>query len=151
MKIYNAEKTQELNRETLDFGKGYLKPDQILVHHEEVEGKAAVYADRIEKLPNGSTQTWKVLITPAVEAKEAWDKYEDIQVYVPYTLEELQERANRKGHAELKAELVKVMEDIGQEQLGLVRDDYTEKKTRAAEIINELRVLEGKEPREVIT
>jgi len=33
---------------------------------------------------------------------------------------------------------------------GLVRDDYAEKKARAAEIINELRVLEGKEPREIM-
>lgn len=50
---------------------------------------------------------------------------------------------------ELKAELAKIKEDIEQEAFGLVRDDYAEKKARAAEIINELRVLEGKEPREV--
>ena len=50
----------------------------------------------------------------------------------------------------LKAELAKIKEDIEQEQLGLVRNDYAEKKARAAEIINELRVLEGKEPREVM-
>ncbi|MCH5315501.1 MAG: hypothetical protein J1E81_06275 [Eubacterium sp.] len=49
--------------------------------------------------------------------------------------------------AELKAELAKIKEDIEQEAFGIVRDDYTEKKVRAAEIINELRVLEGKEPR----
>ena len=30
-----------------------------------------------------------------------------------------------------------------------MRDDFTEKKARAAEIINELRVIEGKEPRAV--
>lgn len=50
----------------------------------------------------------------------------------------------------LKAELAKIKEDIEQEQFGLLREDYAEKKARAAEIINELRVLEGKEPREVI-
>lgn len=49
----------------------------------------------------------------------------------------------------LKSELAKIKEDIEQETFGLVRDDYAEKKARAAEIINELRVLEGKEPREV--
>lgn len=42
-------------------------------------------------------------------------------------------------------------EDIEQEAFGLVRDDYVEKKARAAEIINELRVLEGKEPRTIKT
>ena len=49
----------------------------------------------------------------------------------------------------LKTELAKIKEDIEQETFGLVRDDFTAKKARAAEIINELRVLEGKEPREV--
>ncbi len=49
----------------------------------------------------------------------------------------------------LKAELSKIKEDIEQEAFGLVRDDFAVKKARAAEIVNELRVLEGKEPREV--
>ena len=48
---------------------------------------------------------------------------------------------------ELKAELVKIKEDIEQEAFGLVRNDYADKKARAGEIINELRVLEGKEAR----
>ena len=56
---------------------------------------------------------------------------------------------NSKRHAELKAELEKIKEDIEQEAFGLVRDDFELKKARAAEIINELRVIEGKEPREV--
>lgn len=49
----------------------------------------------------------------------------------------------------LKAELSKIKEDIEQETFGIMRDDFAEKKARAAEIINELRVLEGKVPREV--
>lgn len=49
----------------------------------------------------------------------------------------------------LKAELEKIKEDIEQQTFGLVRDDYAVKKRRAAEIVNELRVLEGKEPREL--
>lgn len=52
---------------------------------------------------------------------------------------------------ELKTELAQIKEDIEQEAFGLVRGDYSEKKSRAAEIINELRVLEGKEPREIKT
>lgn len=56
---------------------------------------------------------------------------------------------NRKRIAELKTELAKIKEDIEQEVFGLVRYDYAEKKARAAEIVNELRILEGKEPREI--
>ncbi len=53
--------------------------------------------------------------------------------------------------SELKSELEKIKEDIEQEIFGLVRDDYDKKKARAAEIVNELRVLEGKDPREIRT
>lgn len=49
----------------------------------------------------------------------------------------------------LKSELGKIKEDIEQEVFGLIREDYAAKKARAAEIINELRLLEGKEPRMV--
>lgn len=54
-----------------------------------------------------------------------------------------------RRYRELKSELEKIKEDIEQERFGLVRNDYSEKKARAAEIVNELRVLEGKQPREV--
>ncbi len=63
--------------------------------------------------------------------------------------EELAKQHKAERIKELKVELAKIKEDIEQENFGLVRDDYAKKKTRAAEIINELRVLEGKEPREV--
>ncbi len=151
MKIYNEEKTQELNEQDLDFTLGYLKSDKrLLAHHDAVEGRNAVYVDRIVEEENGGISVYKDLVSPAVKAKEEWDEYENIQVYIPYTAEELKERADKKRHAELKAELEKVMEDIGQEHLVIVRDDYSEKKARAAVIINELRVLEGKAPREVV-
>lgn len=63
--------------------------------------------------------------------------------------EELLKQQSRQRITSLKTELAKIKEDIEQEVFGLVRDDYAEKKARAAEIINELRVLENKEPREI--
>lgn len=93
MKIFNQDKTKELNENELDLENGYLKADKLFIaHHEAVEAQEAIYEKREEKLSNGSTQTWKDLVSPAVEAKEAWDEYEDIQVYIPYTAEELEER-----------------------------------------------------------
>lgn len=93
MRIFDETKTQELNENEIDREKGYLKDDKKFVqHHEAVEAKESVYKDRPEKLANGSTQVWKELITPAVEAKEAYDEYEDIQVYVPYTSVQLEEK-----------------------------------------------------------
>lgn len=102
MKIYDAEKTQELNREELDFEKGYLISDKLLIaHHDAVEAQEAVYEDRIYTEENGATSIYKEIITPAVEAKDAWDEYEDIQVYVPYTEKELAEREIRVLKAKL--------------------------------------------------
>lgn len=99
MRTFDETKTYELNAETLDMTKGYLKPDKkFVMRHEAVLGQKAVYADRVEELPNGSKQIWKDLVTPEVEAKEAYDEYEDIQVYVNFTAEELKNmlRAKRK-------------------------------------------------------
>lgn len=43
-----------------------------------------------------------VIDTPAVEAKEAYDEYEDIQVFVPYTSSELSERRLNRLRIERK-------------------------------------------------
>ncbi len=172
MKVYNQDKTQELNREELDLEKGYFKPDKIkTVHHDavhavtveeqivELQKQGVAIEEHFDNIANvnkfyrvnavydgGGKDVSEIKEIPA---QEAYDDEEDIQVYVPYTEAELKKRADDKRHAELKAELAKIKEDIEQERFGIVRDDYPEKKARAAEIINELRVLEGKEAREV--
>lgn len=92
MKVYNQEKTQEIT--DYDLAKGYLVSDKMIKkHHEAVEAKEAVY-DRvlIKEYPSGGKEYKMVIVTPAVEAKEAWDEYENIQVYIPYTETELQQQ-----------------------------------------------------------
>lgn len=187
MKIYNADKTQELSESEIDHQFGRLVDDKIVTaHHEasaaipaksvaeqvaeltaqgvkvkEIRGKQYRVTEAFigaKKYKPEEIEDWnavtgdnvvEIINIPAEPAKDAYDDYEDIKVYVPYTEEELQKIADNKRHAELKAELAKIKEDIEQETFGLVRDDFEVKKARAAEIINELRVLEGKEPREV--
>ena len=39
MKIYNENKTKELNIEELDFSKGYLKEEYLTIYHEEIKGQ----------------------------------------------------------------------------------------------------------------
>ena len=80
---------------------------------------------------------------------DIWNEEKRIVIFIPYTEEELEQQIRDKRSSELKLELVKIKEDIEQEVFGIVRDDYAEKKARAAAIVNELRVLEGKMPREV--
>lgn len=104
MRIFNETKTYEFTPEQVDYEKGYLKPDKLFVaHHEAVEAKEAVYKDRVEHLPNSSTQIYKDLVSPAVEAKDAYDEYEDIQVFVPFTAEELKEKLRSKRTSLLNA------------------------------------------------
>lgn len=173
MKIYNRDKTQELKETEIDYTIGKLVDDKIAtIHHEATEATVAKTAreqyderkaagEAVEEIKgklyrvtatykNGGMDVEEITDIAAVPAKEAYDEYEDIKVYVPFTTDELREIANRKRHAELKAELAKIKEDIEQEVFGLVRNDYAAKKARAAEIVNELRVLEGKEPREIM-
>jgi len=117
MKVYNENKTEVLETYDLEFGK--LKADKILKeHHEAVpETPAITVAAKVaeitangrkveeiggkqykvvEEFPNGGKTVEEIKETPAVPAKDAYDEYEDIQVYIPYTETELAERKQQK-------------------------------------------------------
>lgn len=100
MKIYNESKTEIL--ENVDLEKGYLKEDKLVIRvvpaQEEVQeqfhyeykdytnDKGEVYGrDRI-----------KVVDVPYQPAVEEHEETEDIQVYVPYTEEELLKRQKQE-------------------------------------------------------
>ncbi len=113
MKVYNENKTEVI--ETYDLELGYLKDEQIFKeHHEAVPEVPAMIVEmkiaeitasggKVEEIdgtqyqvvaefPNGGQTVKKITETLAVPAKDAYDEYEDIQVYIPYTEEELAER-----------------------------------------------------------
>lgn len=120
MRTFDETKTYELEKDTLDFEKGYLKPDKLVtVHHEatpfkkgrtaqeiaqELETQGVIiekgYGDMLYRVAkeyeNGGRETELIEDEPDAEAKEAYDEYEDIQVYVPYTETELTEHTERK-------------------------------------------------------
>lgn len=77
-----------------DLDLGYLTNDRIFIaHHEAVEAVKEVYHyETVREYPNGGRDVKKVVDVPAVEGKEAWDEYEDIQRYTLYTPEEYAER-----------------------------------------------------------
>lgn len=83
--------TENMERiEHPDLTRGYLKDSVRTVHHEAVEGVQEVWHyETITEYPNGGKDVRKVVDVPGVEEKAAW--YEDIpiQIYVPYTQEEL--------------------------------------------------------------
>ena len=85
--IYN----EQMERiENPDLTLGYLRPGTRTVHHDAVEGVMEVWHyETMAEYPNGGKDIRKVVDVPGVEEKPAWDEEIPIQIYVPYTQEEL--------------------------------------------------------------
>lgn len=77
---------------TIDESLGYLIPDKIFVeHHEAVSAVPEQFHYEVEReYPNGGKDLRKVVDVPGVAAVPAWDEYEDVQRFVPYTEAELE-------------------------------------------------------------
>ena len=85
--IYNE---QMEHIENPDLTLGYLRSGTRTVHHEAVEGVTEVWHyETVDEYPNGGKDVQKVVDVPGVEAQAAWDEEIHIQIYVPYTQEEL--------------------------------------------------------------
>lgn len=97
----------ELTEEEINLELGYLKPESILsIHHEATkEVKEVGHYEVIAEYPNGGKDVAWIIDVPGIEAKEAWDEYEDIQRYVLYTEEELAAREAEKKAKEEEAKL----------------------------------------------
>lgn len=75
----------------VDSSKGYTVSDRIVIaHHKAVEAvEEKGHWVTIKEYPNGGKDVDWVVDVPAVEAKEAYDEYEEILRYVPFTEKEL--------------------------------------------------------------
>lgn len=89
--------------ESPDLEKGYLVNDRLFImHHEAVSAVEEVgHFEVVAEYDNGGKDVEWVVEIPKVEAKEAWDEYEEILRFVPFTEKELAE----KRIAELKQNL----------------------------------------------
>ena len=103
MRIFNKDKTMEL--ENPDLSLGYLKSDKLFIaHHESVEYVPPVgHYETIREYPNGGKDVKFVEEKPCVESQDAYDEYEDIEIYIPYMEEELLEIKRRERTALLWA------------------------------------------------
>ena len=124
-RVFNQDKTQEL--EEYDLTAGKLVADKLFVRHHEavpevvaqtVEEKVAAYQANgqsveqhngtyylvVAQYPNGGKDIQEVTPTEASPAKDAYDEYEDIYVYKPYTAEELVEQQRETLRARRAAE-----------------------------------------------
>lgn len=88
MRVFDATKATELK--DYDLSKGCLKQDTLTIHHDAVKAVAEKsHYEVVRTYPNGGKDVRKVVDVAGVEARPAWDETEDIQVYIPYTAEEL--------------------------------------------------------------
>lgn len=83
-----------------DLSLGHLVEEEVFVaHHPAVEEVPEQWHyETVCEYLNGGKDVVKVVDVPGVEAKDAWDEYETIKRYVPYTEEEfaaLEEARNR--------------------------------------------------------
>ena len=102
----------ELNANELDFSKGYLKEEKIFIkHHDAISAvEEQGHYETIREYPNGGRDVEWIIDVPEVEAKEAYDEYEDIQRFVKFTqkelnsfrIEELKQKLNETDYCVLK-------------------------------------------------
>lgn len=78
----------------IDEAKGYLVYERILVkRHEAIAAeKEEGHWETVKEYPNGGKDVAWIVDKEAVEAKEAWDEYEDIERFVEFTASELAAR-----------------------------------------------------------
>ena len=83
----------ELNELDIDNEKGRLVSDRVFVkHHEAVEAvEEQGHWKTIVEYPNGGKDVEWVVDVEAVTPVDAYDEYEDILRYIPYTEEELED------------------------------------------------------------
>ena len=107
--IYN----EQMERiEQPDLTLGYIKPGTRTEHHEAVEGVQEVWHyETVAKYPNGGRDILKVVDVPGVEAKAAWDEEIPIQIYVPYTQEELDRIEAERNKPTMEDRLIALEEE----------------------------------------
>ena len=98
-----------------DLSLGHLVEEEVfLAHHPAVEEvREQWHYETVYEYLNGGRDVVKVVDVPGVEAKDAWDEYETIKRYVPYTEEELAalEEARNKPTLESRVETLETTTD----------------------------------------
>ena len=98
-----------------DLSLGHLVEEEVFVaHHPAVEAvREQWHYETVYEYLNGGKDVVKVIDVPGVEAKDAWDEYETILRYVPYTEEELAalEEARNKPTLESRVDVLETTTD----------------------------------------
>ena len=98
--------------ENPDLTLGYLKSGTRTEHHEAVEGVTEVWHyETVAEYPNGGKDIRKVVDVPGMAAQAAWDEEIPIQIYVPYTQEELDRMEAERNKPAMADRLIALEEE----------------------------------------
>lgn len=88
MRIFNTDNVELFEP---DLTKGRVVPEKRFVaHHVAIDYVPDVWHyETIAEYPNGGKEVERVIDVPGVEAQEAWDEYEEILRFIPFTEIEL--------------------------------------------------------------
>lgn len=108
MRIFDINNIELVNP---DLSRGYLVDDRIFVKRHEaiMPVEEQWHYEVIAEYPNGGKDIQKVIDVVGVEAKDAWDEYEDIQRYIEYTEDEF---TNTTNESTIKQRLDKIEETL---------------------------------------
>ena len=126
MEIYNGNMERIENP---DLSLGYLTPGKRTEHHAAVQGVAEQWHyETVAEYPNGGKDIRRVVDVPGVEAREAWDEEIAIQIYTPYTQEELDRMEAERNKPTTEERLAALEEENRQlkEALDLLLSGATE-------------------------
>lgn len=119
MEIYD-EKMERI--ENPDLNLGWLEDTVRRVMHEAVEGAEEIWHyETAAEYPNGGRDVRKVIDVPGTEAREAWEESLPIQIYHPYTQEELEEIEAERNRPTPEERLLRMEEAIGRMTEALTR------------------------------
>lgn len=108
---------------------GYLRPGTRTEHHAAVQGMAEQWHyETVAEYPNGGKDIRRVVDVTGVEAREAWDEEIAIQIYKPYTQEELDRMEAERNKPTTEQRLAALEEENRQlkEALDLLLSGATE-------------------------
>lgn len=113
MELYN----ENMERiENPDLSLGYIRQGVRMVHHAAVKGVREVWHYEVTaRYENGGRDVRRVTDVPGVEARQAWTEEIPIEIYVPYTPEELkamEEEKNRPSVEERLEQMEKAFETL---------------------------------------
>ena len=76
--------------ENPDLEKGWIEDTKRTIHHEEIQGVTEQgHYETIAEYPNGGKDIEWIIDVPGVDHVPAWDEDIPIQIYHPYTQEEM--------------------------------------------------------------